>query len=373
MMRVQCCICSYLLENKDSVNIAATPCGHTFHEACLMPWIERSGTCPSCRKVCTRPDVIPKLYFDDGEMDATGEDNQTNQLLKEISTLKMKLQQTKIVLNNQISVVNKKLANQTSMLKKKVQNRESLLVNKIQELRTKISDIEEEKIKLNYCKTGLIMEKDDLEKFLAEEKSKNLILKKQVSTVAECSKKMICDLKAKMLPQKKAFNVQKNKYNQVLKDKNILLETTNSLQNRLKDIRYERDSLDQQLKYEKNMTAELKKQIFKLKEEPNNLSSKVVAYKVQFRKREVALIHKIRTADSEIAKLRRRLEIKNEEVDELKIQLLNSEEKLKMKSDQTVKLMRIVKQGQEIFGHLQTENTETSDNSRSFKRKRREI
>ncbi|XP_050412506.1 E3 ubiquitin-protein ligase TRAIP isoform X1 [Patella vulgata] len=369
-MRVQCCICSYLLENKDGVNIAATPCGHTFHEACLMPWIERSGTCPSCRKVCTRPDVIPKLYFDDGEMDATGDDNQTNQLLKEISTLKMKLQQTKIVLNNQISVANKKFANQASMLKKKVQNKESLLVNKIQELRTKLLDIEEEKIKL----TGLIMAKEDLEKLLAEEKSKNLILKKQVSTVAECSKKMICDLKAKMLPREKAFNVQKKKYNQVLKDKNILLETTNSLQNRLKDIRYERDGLYQRLKYEKYMTAELKKQISKLKEEPNNLSSKVAAYKVQFRKREVALIHKIRTADSEIAKLRsRRLEIKNEEVDELKIQLLNSEEKLKMKSDQTVKLMRIVKQGQEIFGHIQTENTETSDNSRSFKRKRRKI
>ncbi|KAK6174922.1 hypothetical protein SNE40_013480 [Patella caerulea] len=372
-MRVQCCICSYLLENKESVNIAATPCGHTFHEACLMPWIDRSGTCPSCRKECTRPDVIPKLYFDDGEVDANGEDNETNQLIKEISDLKMKLQQTKLVLNNQMSIVNKKLANQASMLKKKVQNRESLLLDKIRELRSKICNIEGEKIELNNCKTGLIMEKEDLEKLLAEEKNKNMILRKQVSTVADCSKKMICDLKAKMLPQEQAFNIQKNAYNQVLKDRKKLSELTSSLQNRLKEIHRERYRLELHLEYEKKMTAQLKKEISKLKEEPDNLSSKVAAYKVQFKKREVALIHKMRTADSEIAKLRRSLETKNEEVDELKTQLLNSEEKLKIKSDQTVKLMRIVKQGREIFGNLQTGTSQTSDNNQSFKRKRREI
>ena len=48
-MRAQCCICADLFEGTQTVNISATPCGHVFHEACLMRWMDTSSTCPSCR------------------------------------------------------------------------------------------------------------------------------------------------------------------------------------------------------------------------------------------------------------------------------------------------------------------------------------
>lgn len=72
-MRTQCCICSDLFVNDDVRDIAATPCGHVFHEECLARWLATSSTCPSCRKHVARASCIPKLFFDvvedEGEVD----------------------------------------------------------------------------------------------------------------------------------------------------------------------------------------------------------------------------------------------------------------------------------------------------------------
>ena len=65
-MRVQCCICSDLFVN-NGTDIAATPCGHVFHEHCLARWLINSSTCPSCRKIVIQNAVIPKLFFDIAE------------------------------------------------------------------------------------------------------------------------------------------------------------------------------------------------------------------------------------------------------------------------------------------------------------------
>ena len=65
-MRVQCCICSDLFVN-NGTDIAATPCGHVFHEHCLARWLISSSTCPSCRKIVIQNAVIPKLFFDIAE------------------------------------------------------------------------------------------------------------------------------------------------------------------------------------------------------------------------------------------------------------------------------------------------------------------
>ena len=32
-------------------DVASTPCGHSFHRACLDTWLARANTCPSCRTV----------------------------------------------------------------------------------------------------------------------------------------------------------------------------------------------------------------------------------------------------------------------------------------------------------------------------------
>ncbi|CAG5129051.1 unnamed protein product [Candidula unifasciata] len=86
MMRAQCCICSDLFENCQTVNIAAVPCGHTFHEDCLMRWMETSSTCPSCRSNVKRNQIIKRLFFDIREDDCEPED--VDRLLNQIGSLK---------------------------------------------------------------------------------------------------------------------------------------------------------------------------------------------------------------------------------------------------------------------------------------------
>ena len=65
MLRAQCLICTELFEaNSD---IAALFCGHTFHDRCLMQWIEQSNankaTCPQCRQSVSLKKIIHHLYF----------------------------------------------------------------------------------------------------------------------------------------------------------------------------------------------------------------------------------------------------------------------------------------------------------------------
>ncbi|XP_057334372.1 myb-like protein I [Microplitis mediator] len=47
-MNCSCVICWVRLQSNH--NIIATDCGHIFHNKCLNDWIERSQTCPECRK-----------------------------------------------------------------------------------------------------------------------------------------------------------------------------------------------------------------------------------------------------------------------------------------------------------------------------------
>ncbi|XP_076060949.1 TRAF interacting protein no poles [Oratosquilla oratoria] len=69
-MRAACVICSDLFVQGDDVS--ATPCGHTFHSACILQWIERSKSCPQCRHKATGKNVV-KLYFDSTNCDNSQE------------------------------------------------------------------------------------------------------------------------------------------------------------------------------------------------------------------------------------------------------------------------------------------------------------
>lgn len=59
-MNLTCPICSDLLMPSDDVHM--TPCGHSFHYACLLQWLQRSKTCPQCRNKCHEKSLI-KVYF----------------------------------------------------------------------------------------------------------------------------------------------------------------------------------------------------------------------------------------------------------------------------------------------------------------------
>ncbi|NWV04345.1 TRAIP ligase, partial [Ptilonorhynchus violaceus] len=63
-IRAHCTICSDFFDNERDV--AAVPCGHTFHRACLVQWFDTapSRTCPQCRIQVSRRHIINKLFFD---------------------------------------------------------------------------------------------------------------------------------------------------------------------------------------------------------------------------------------------------------------------------------------------------------------------
>ncbi|NXT09966.1 TRAIP ligase, partial [Prunella fulvescens] len=63
-IRAHCTICSDFFDNERDV--AAVPCGHTFHQACLFQWFDTapSRTCPQCRNQVSKRHIISKLFFD---------------------------------------------------------------------------------------------------------------------------------------------------------------------------------------------------------------------------------------------------------------------------------------------------------------------
>merc|ERR1719435_466997 len=100
----QCPICYELFIGWKE--IAACPCGHTFHYHCILRWSEdckrarkKSPECPTCKASfdCDKPpkSLLPKLYFafdgDDAEKDwnagstqsSSGEDSESMQKLRE--------------------------------------------------------------------------------------------------------------------------------------------------------------------------------------------------------------------------------------------------------------------------------------------------
>ena len=55
----ECHICLENLSNE----LSASPCGHVFHQACILQALEVNSQCPICRRYATEKDVI-SLYLD---------------------------------------------------------------------------------------------------------------------------------------------------------------------------------------------------------------------------------------------------------------------------------------------------------------------
>ena len=42
--------------------VAVLPCGHTFHESCIIQWVNRKNNCPYCKRTVQSNDIIQKKY-----------------------------------------------------------------------------------------------------------------------------------------------------------------------------------------------------------------------------------------------------------------------------------------------------------------------
>jgi len=45
----KCPICLAPNENLNDEKFLTLPCGHDFHDECILPWLNRTNTCPLCR------------------------------------------------------------------------------------------------------------------------------------------------------------------------------------------------------------------------------------------------------------------------------------------------------------------------------------
>lgn len=46
----KCAICLVPNENLDGQKFLTLPCSHEFHDSCIMPWLEKTNSCPMCRQ-----------------------------------------------------------------------------------------------------------------------------------------------------------------------------------------------------------------------------------------------------------------------------------------------------------------------------------
>ncbi|KAK7094066.1 E3 ubiquitin-protein ligase TRAIP-like [Littorina saxatilis] len=124
-MRALCCICADLFVNNET-NIAATPCGHVFHEHCLARWLMASSTCPSCRKNVIQGSVIPKLFFDIAEEDTDEVNpekvtNELQSLKTQVAELKQKTSKHKTIekdLKDRLKKREEELGNISTLLRR---------------------------------------------------------------------------------------------------------------------------------------------------------------------------------------------------------------------------------------------------------------
>ncbi|XP_038076840.1 E3 ubiquitin-protein ligase TRAIP-like [Patiria miniata] len=115
MINACCTICHDHFEG--DVVVSACPCGHTFHEDCLLKWLSTSLTCPQCRQRATGRTVI-KLFFEAGS--DTSEDD-PSKLKNELSALQAELKKRDSTKKN-LAQENERHSNTIRGLNKKVKD-----------------------------------------------------------------------------------------------------------------------------------------------------------------------------------------------------------------------------------------------------------
>ena len=120
-MEISCAICMESFGT--SCDIAAIPCGHVFHEACIKKWQGAQKNCAQCRQMC-RAEEILRLYVSQNESALKGNDVRTEyeekilKLEKEIHNLEF--DKLKLGDNSELSLENLRLKAENLRLEQEV-------------------------------------------------------------------------------------------------------------------------------------------------------------------------------------------------------------------------------------------------------------
>ncbi|KFM71411.1 TRAF-interacting protein, partial [Stegodyphus mimosarum] len=162
-MRAFCPICADLFDEDSSM--VAPPCGHVFHENCLLKWLNESRTCPDCRIRVTQEKII-KLYFGVQKCGSFNVENATAE--NEINCLKVKLKEKDMELKkfqnekNQLVSYCEKAENQVSKLEQEKYENESEINNLKLKLKS-LSKLEVKVQKLEQRNAALINDLEHLD------------------------------------------------------------------------------------------------------------------------------------------------------------------------------------------------------------------
>ncbi|KAK3916232.1 E3 ubiquitin-protein ligase TRAIP [Frankliniella fusca] len=159
-MRLTCIVCRELLLPSEEVNVA--PCGHFFHYTCWIGWLERSKTCPQCRKKTTEKQIF-RLFFNlaegEGEEieDAAAVNNKLDSLAFNLRLKEKDLSNAKELLEKETNV-NEGLRTEIKRYKKRMDEADTqrqCLESKISYLRMQAKETEQAKAQVESLKTKL--------------------------------------------------------------------------------------------------------------------------------------------------------------------------------------------------------------------------
>ncbi|NXC49344.1 TRAIP ligase, partial [Penelope pileata] len=190
-IRAHCAICSDFFDNVSDV--AAVPCGHTFHQACLSRWLDTapSRTCPQCRIQVSRRNIINKLFFNVAAEEQTALDAETLQVsggvLLFLKQHQIRIQLLLVPWVSGLLSVGICLQNFSKMQEEKSAEFRDLLQNELDKVKAQLSLKEKEKRECQAIVDGLRDTLDarnatieSLQKVLAETEMLCSSLKKQM-------------------------------------------------------------------------------------------------------------------------------------------------------------------------------------------------
>lgn len=230
-VRGQCtiCMCCFLTNN-----IAALPCGHTYHFECIKEWLKSARNCPLCRIRCQERQIIRQLFFDQTLDDTILNEKRElghDELKAKIEELSIHLKQAKDEVQTAKSDLAKERKMKDSMeamlksYKTRFQDRIPFLESKCQHLESLLEDQESIKRELQTAKshlkvtefykhlTGATDYENAIDKYVNKKGDPDgakflVMLRKQLDDSRRSEKKAN---EARMLAEKRSLKLEKDK------------------------------------------------------------------------------------------------------------------------------------------------------------------
>ncbi|GAB0094652.1 E3 ubiquitin-protein ligase TRAIP [Sergentomyia squamirostris] len=234
-------------------DLCANSCGHIFHYPCIRQWIERSKSCPQCRKICSEKELI-RIYITVSSEESTDEDvailERKNELLNQNYQEKIKAHDELLAEVKNLQGDKKKSVKTILALEDKLNSKDFALKSSTNELKK----IKEELLDYRECKKELDTIKSQLDKVQAIE---ILLTSNQAEVQELLGRNPTFETLALMITNLKRDLVKSESAKKDLRS--ILTKTKNSL----KEEQQRREKLQDRVNMLESQNFELQRQVRK--------------------------------------------------------------------------------------------------------------